>query len=193
MRSLGITLVLAVAVGCNKKPKETQPDTAPPPPVVGGPKLPQPNGQLPSGSNQTNLIGGPNVGVIPTPVAGGVVTNPGAITGGGGGGGAIQAVRKAARRTQALNEMNTLGQVIALMQNDLGRMPTKEQIIAELKQYPKLLEAVTEGAFILTGTTEAGGLWAYEVEADVKPGIALIGGKATRSTPDELAPYLRKN
>jgi hypothetical protein len=180
MRSLVIVAVLAAA-GCNKKPKETQPDTAPPPPVAGGPK------------QQPANTGGPNVGVIPSGVAGGVVTNPGAVTGGGGSGGAVQAVRKAARRTQALNEMNTLGQVISLMQTDLGRMPTKEQIVAELKQYPKLQEAVTEGAFILTGTTEAGGLWAYEVEADVKAGIALIGGKAARTTPDELAPYFRKN
>ena len=89
--------------------------------------------------------------------------------------------------------MNTLGQMISLMQNDLGRMPTKEQIVAELKQYPKVLEAVNEGAFILTGTNEAGGLWAYEVDADTKPGIALLGGRAARSTPDELAPYFRKN
>jgi hypothetical protein len=120
------------------------------------------------------------------------VVNPTAALGGGGGGGAVQAVRKAARRTQALNEMNTLGQVVQQMMNDAGRMPTKDQIVAELKQYPKLLEAINEGAFILTGTTEAGGLWAYEVDADTKPGIALIGGRAARSTPEELQPYFAR-
>jgi hypothetical protein len=177
MRSLGIlALMLALVAGC-KKSKPKQPDTEPPP-------APAQKGNVGGG--------GGNVGVIPSAVGGGVVTNPGAV-GGGGGGGAIQAVRKAARRTQALNEMRTLGQVISLMQTDLGRMPTREQIIAELKQYPQLLAAVNDGAFILTGTSEAGGLWAYEVDADKTPGIALIGGQATRSTPDELAPYFRKN
>jgi hypothetical protein len=176
MRSLGILmLILALATGC-KKSKPTHADTDPPP---------APKQNAPSG-------GAGNVGVIPSPVAGGIVANPGAL-GGGGGGGAIQAVRKAARRTQALNEMRTLGQAISLMQNELGRMPTREQIVAELKQYPQVLAAVNEGAFILTGTNEAGGLWAYEVDADKTPGIALIGGQATRSTPDELAPYFRKN
>lgn len=180
MRSLLIlSLMVVVAAGC-KKQKPKDPDTGSPP-TVPGQRMPSP----PPGD------GGNPAGIVPSPVGGGIVTNPGAI-GGGGGGGAAQAVRKAARRTQALNEMNTLGQVISFMQNDLGRMPTREQIVAELRQYPKVLEAVNEGAFILTGTNAAGGLWAYEVEADVKPGIALIGGRATRSTPDELAPYLRK-
>lgn len=181
MRSLVIaTVVLALAAGC-KKAKPKQPDSEPPPaPAQAAPR------SNPSG-------GGGNVGVIPSAAGGGIVTNPGSIAGGGGGGGAIQAVRKAARRTDALNEMNTLGQTISLMQNDLGRMPSKEQIVAELKQYPKLLAAINEGAFILTGTTQAGGLWAYEVDAENSGGIALIGGRAARSTADEVRQYLRGN
>jgi len=183
MRSLSIaTLILVLAVGC-KKSKPTQADSAPPPPPV----------KESIKGNLSGSSGGENVGVIPSAVGGGIVTNPGAVAGGGGGGGAIQAVRKAVRRTQALNEMRTLGQAISLMQTDLGRMPTREQIVAELKQYPQILAAVNEGAIILTGTSEAGGLWAYEVDADMTPGIALIGGQATRSTPEELAPYFRKN
>lgn len=172
---LGGVLFLVLVAGCKKPKKPAEPDSSPPPVT----------------QNTGGGGGGGGGGIVP---AGGVgiVINPGGALGGGGSGGAVQAVRKAARRTQALNEMNTLGQVISFMQNDLGRMPTKDQIMAELKQYPKLLEAVNEGAFILTGTTEAGGLWAYEVEADVKAGVALIGGRATRSTPDELAPYFRK-
>lgn len=179
MRSLGIAmLILVLAVGC-KKSKPSQADSAPPPPA------PAPN------MAKGNTGGGAgNVGVIPTPVGGGIVTNTG---GGGGGGGAIQAVRKAARRTDALNEMNTLGQVISFMQNDLGRMPTREQIVAELKQYPKLLTAINEGAFVLTGTTQAGGMWAYEADAENAGGIALIGGRAARSTADEVRQYLRGN
>lgn len=180
-----LLFALGLAVGCKKNQKSTQPDSEPPPGAKQDPSK-KPN---PAQGGNTGGSGGGNVGIIPSTVGGGIVTS----TGGGGGGGAVQAVRKAARRTQALNEMNTLGQMISLMQNDLGRMPTKEQIFAELKQYPKVLEAVNEGAFILTGTNEPGGLWAYEVDADTKPGIALLGGRATRSTPDELAQYFRKN
>jgi hypothetical protein len=178
MRSLGIAvLILALAAGCKKaKPKPANSDPPPPP-------------AQPAAKNNPGGGGG-DIGVIPTPVGGGIVTSSG---GGGGGGGAIQAVRKAARRTDALNEMNTLGQVISFMQNDLGRMPTREQIVAELKQYPKLLAAVNEGAFILTGTKQAGGMWAYEAGAETTGGIALIGGRAARSTAEEVQQYLRGN
>jgi hypothetical protein len=167
-------LAAGLSTGCGKKTAKNngQPDSSPP--------------DTPAPANTSSGGGGPAI----VPGGGiGVVVNPSAALGGGGGGGAVQQVRKAARRTQALNEMNTLGQVISMMQNDLGRMPAREQIMAELKQYPTVLQAINEGAFILTGTTEAGGLWAYEVDADTKPGIALIGGRATRSTPDDLRPY----
>jgi hypothetical protein len=102
-------------------------------------------------------------------------------------------VRKAVRRTQALNEMNTLGQIIEQMRDPFGKMPTREQIVQELQRsYPQLHQAVQEGSYILTGTMDPGGLWAYEVEADIRPGIALIGGRAVRATPEEIAQYLRR-
>jgi hypothetical protein len=180
MRSLVLaTVVLALAGGC-KKAKPKQPDSDPPPP----PAQPAAKGN-PGGGG-----GGGNVGIVPSPVGGGIVTNTG---GGGGGGGAIQAVRKAVRRTDALNEMRTLGQVISLMQTNLGRMPTKEQIVAELKQYPKLLAASNEGSIILTGTTQAGGLWAYEVDAENVGGITLVGGTAGRTSADDVRHLLRGN
>ena len=173
-----VLLAAAVAfalVGCGKKSaKNKTPDSSPSPDTTAG-------GSGGGGSS--------NSGGISAAGGVGIVFNPAAALGGGGSGGAVQAVRKAARRTQALNEMSTLGQVIEQMRDPTGRMPTKDQIVAELKQYPKLLEGVTEGAYVLTGTTEGGGLWAYEVDADKTPGIALIGGRATRSTPDELRPY----
>ena len=53
----------------------------------------------------------------------------------------------------------------------------------------KIVQGIEEGAYILTGTTEGGGLWAYEVDADSKPGLALIGGTATRTIPDDLTKY----
>jgi hypothetical protein len=169
-------LMTAVLFGCNKNKKPVKNDGVDqvPPPAAGA---------APGGGGPTVIPGG---GI-------GVVVNPNQALGGGGGGGAVSAVRKAATRVRdGLNEMNTLGEVISLLLNDLGRMPTKEQIVAELKQYPKLLAAVNDGAFILTGTTEAGGLWAYEADADKTPGIALIGGRAARSTPEELRPYFAK-
>ena len=98
----------------------------------------------------------------------------------------------AARRADALNEMKTLGQEISLLLTELGRMPTKDQILAAVKTDKKLSTAINDGSFILTGTSEAGGLWAYEIDADVKPGIALIGGTAAKSTPEELARYFPK-
>ncbi len=173
-------VLLFGGIGCGRKPPP-KPDTPPPPPVTDA----SPNTTGPSSP------GGGTTGIIPTPAAGGGIVNPAA--GGGGGGGAIQAVRKAVRRTQALNEMNTLGQIIEQMRDPFGRMPTREQILQELQRsYPQLYQAVAEGAYILTGTTDGGGLWAFEVEADVRPGIALIGGRAVRTTPEELAPYFQQ-
>jgi len=168
---LAVTMTVAL-VGCKKKPP-APPDSAPAPASPGA-----------SGSG-----GGSNDGGITAAGGMGIVINPSAALGGGGGGGAVQAVRKAARRADAMNELKNLGEIIEGMRDPIGRMPTKEQILAELKQAPKLLTAIQEGSFILTGTTEGGGLWAYEVDADTKPGLALIGGRATRSTPEELQPY----
>jgi hypothetical protein len=118
------------------------------------------------------------------------IVNPGVI---GGGGGAIQAVRKAARRTQARNELHNLGLFIEQMRDPFGKMPTREQILQELpRSYPQVYQAIQEGSYILTGTTDGSGVWAYEVEADIRPGLALIGGRVVSTTPEELARYLRR-
>jgi hypothetical protein len=122
---------------------------------------------------------GPGGGVV---VAGG---------GGGGSGGAVQAVRKAAKRTEVLNEMNTLGQVIADYDTTYGKMPNANEIKTTLRQYPKVLALVNDGSIVLTGTSNRGGCWAYQYEADTKGGIVLIGGRATRMTADEAAQAIR--
>lgn len=175
-----LSLVLAVMltfalVGCGKKSAKKTPDSEPP--VAEN-----------TGGGDATRGGGGGEGIVPAGGIG-VVVNPSAALGGGGSGGAVQAVRKAARRAQALNEMHNLGMIIEDLRDPVGRMPTREQIMAALKQYPQILTGVKEGAYVLTGTTEGGGLWAYEADADKTPGIALIGGKATRSTPDELRAY----
>lgn len=183
MRCFALIAVCVLALaGCKKKPKPAEPDPAP---AQKGDGLP-PEGAAPSGGG-----GGGNAGIIAA--GGGIgVVNPHAALGGGGGGGAAMAVRKAVERMKdGLNEMNTLGQVIQLMLTDEGRMPTRERILTELKQYPRLLTLVGEGKIILTGTTEVGGLWAFEPDAENTNSVALIGGRATRTNPDELRPYLR--
>jgi hypothetical protein len=177
-----VVLVLAAAaVGCKKKkpaPANADPEPAP---AVKADGLPAENPPPSGGGGGSGIIAaGGGIGVV----------NPVAALGGGGGGGAAMAVRKAARRTQALNELKNIGEIIFAMQIESGRMPTVPQILDELKRTPQLLAGITEGAYILTGTTEPGGLYAFEVDADRTPGIAVIGGRATRTTPDELRPYL---
>jgi hypothetical protein len=101
---------------------------------------------------------------------------------------------KAARRTEALSELNQLALLIEQLRDPIGKMPTREQIIADLKKSaPKILRGIEEGAYILTGTMDGGGLWAYELDADKKDGIAVIGGRAFRSTTDDVRRYLGKN
>lgn len=109
------------------------------------------------------------------------------------GGGAVQNVRQAARRTNALVEMKTLGDLITLTYTENGRMPTREQITASLKQdAPAVAKGVEEGVYILTGATDHGGLWAYEVDADRAGGIALVAGVPTRATAEEVQQHLAK-
>jgi hypothetical protein len=106
------------------------------------------------------------------------------------GGGAIQNVRQAARRVVALADMQQLGQFIELAYNENGKMPTTQQIKDSLSQAQNILSLINDGTIILTGTTEHGGLWAYEVEANVRGGIILKGGTPTRAQADEVKQLL---
>lgn len=169
-----ILLMTLVAPGCKKKPQSAPVDS------------PTPN-------TNTGPGGGNPVGVVPTPVGGGgIVTNTGGVGGGGGGGGGVMAAHKAARRAAAMNEMKNIGEIIEGMRDEFGKMPTKEAILMELKKTPKLLAGVEEGAYILTGTMEGGGLWLYEVDSEILGGIVVIGGRATRANVDEVKQYLRR-
>lgn len=182
MRVIVLIAVLAplALAGCGKKTaKSTQPDSAP----AGDPAPPGPSG----GTNPNNpgIVAGGGVGVV---------TNPGAVAGGGGGGGGVMAVRKAARRAQSLNELKQLGTMIEFMYNENGRMPTKDQVLDALKQdrsMGKILEGINEGAYILTGTHDHAGLWAYEVDAEKVGGVALIGGVAQRANAEDVLRLIR--
>jgi hypothetical protein len=178
---LGSTLVFVLVAGCNKKAKETVPDSTPPPPVQSlPPKL------------ASNAPGGTNAGGVSPGGGGGGGSSSGSLSIGGSGG-AVQNIRQAARRVQAQAELDQLALTIEQLRDPIGKMPTKEQILADIKRsLPKVFNGIEEGAYILTGTMDGGGLWAYEVDADKKPGLAIIGGRAMRSTPEDLQRYFPK-
>jgi len=108
------------------------------------------------------------------------------------GGGAIQNTRQAAKRTVVLSDMHDFGIAITLWKDDNTRMPS----IAEMKQiaaaYPKILAAINDGSIILTGTTDASGLWAYEVDSETRGGIGLVAGTASRYDAQTIKQYLGK-
>lgn len=105
------------------------------------------------------------------------------------GAGALQNTRQAARRTVALNDMANLGKFIQAQEIELGKMPTAAEITTALKADPNMRPvsaAVADGTIVLTGTSSKSGLWAYEVDADTKGGIGLVGGVANRYSADEI-------
>ncbi len=187
MRWFAIIAVCVLALaGCKKKKPAAPPTDSGAAPIAadGLPReTPPPASGGGGGSGSGGIIAaGGGIGVV----------NPQAALGGGGGGGAAMVVRKAAVRTTDLNEMKTLGELIELMRDEFGKMPTKDRILTDLRQQsPKLFGMISEGSIVLTGTTEGGGLWAFSAGADQQPGFAVIGGRATRTTPDDLQPYLR--
>jgi hypothetical protein len=165
------SLAIFLTTGCGKKPKETVPDSAPPP--------------------VDKTATGRSTTPPPSTTSGGLAG--GRINGGGGGGGVFSALN-AARRLNAQVELDQLALTIEQLRDPFGKMPTKEQILAELKRSaPTILKGIEEGAYILTGTMDGGGLWAYEVDADKQPGFAVIGGRATKSKPEDLKQYFPRN
>jgi hypothetical protein len=106
------------------------------------------------------------------------------------GGGAVQNVRQAGRRTITLNDMHQIGLAISQWEIENNRMPNTNEIKSLLASYPNLKKLVDDGDVILTGTTKREGLWAYEVEADVKGGVAIVSGTAARYSADDIKQYL---
>src|SRR5580658_3967543 len=122
MKRIITAFVMAIIFvsGCKKKPIETVPDKAPP---LASPS-PKPGVTSGSGTSPTDSGGG-------SPSGGG---GGGGSSGGGGGFAAVQNIRQAARRTQALNELKNLGELIEGMRDPIGKMPTKDQIQEALKR-----------------------------------------------------------
>lgn len=89
--------------------------------------------------------------------------------------------------------MKQLGLFIEQTFIEGGKMPSKDAILTTIQRdAPKIKKSIEDGDIILTGTTNHGGLWAYEVEGDTKGGIVLVAGTASRATADEVKKLLGK-
>lgn len=183
MRTLLLMLMVGTSclmAGCGKKPKDAAKNTD-----TGG-----------GGGDGLMAVDG---GRVVNAGGGGGQNNPQPAPQGGGGGGntnyqpgfgAAQAVRKAGLRTINLNEMKQLGLYVTQAADDFGKMPTAAEIKQMVSQDKTLTGMINDGSLILTNTTNRGGLWAYEVDADTKGGIVLVAGTASRASADEVKQYL---
>ncbi len=107
------------------------------------------------------------------------------------GAGVLHNVRQASKRTVALNDLHSLGLMIELGYTDTGKMPGVNEIKAALGPESKTLKAaIDDGSIILCWTTSHEGLWAYEIDADTKGGLALVSGNARRCNADEIKQLL---
>jgi hypothetical protein len=164
-----LALVLATgAGGCKKKKPAPGPDVTPEP--------------APAGATPTNRGDGQPSGGAPIPAGFARGGNTNFVAGGG----AVQNVRQAGRRTVAINDFHQLGIAIKQVELEDNRMPDVARIKAEVRTFPNVPQAIEEGVIILTGSRDPSGLWAYEVDADTKGGIVLVGGSASRASADEV-------
>jgi hypothetical protein len=86
--------------------------------------------------------------------------------------------------------MKQLGLSITQAADDFNKMPTAAEIKQMVQQDKTMSGMIADGSVILTNTTNRGGLWAYEVDADKKGGIVLVAGTASRASADEVKQYL---
>jgi hypothetical protein len=102
---------------------------------------------------------------------------------------AVQAGKRAAQ----LHDFQQLGTIIFALELQNNKMPTKDEIVADLKanvEARDLLKKINEGVIILTGTADPHGLWMYEVDADKAGGIVYYGGRAERKSAAEVKQLL---
>lgn len=104
---------------------------------------------------------------------------------------------RAGKRMAQLHDFDQMKLFIFAYELENNRMPTKEEIVADLKNYPdasEILKKITDGVIILTGTKDKNALWAYEVDADKAGGIVCVGpsGAIKRATAAEVKQYLGK-
>jgi hypothetical protein len=110
------------------------------------------------------------------------------------GGGVIKNAANATRRTVELVYLKDLGVTITAMELENGKMPSKDEIIAEVRKepaYKKLMELIDEGTIKLTGTKNRSAMWAYEVDSETRGGLALVAGTASRKSAEEIKTLLQ--
>jgi hypothetical protein len=159
-----------VTSGCKKKDDKAA--QAPPPAPV--------NNQAAAGNQ------GPAMHAPTGVVVGGV--------GSGGSGGAAQAIRKAATRTVAINDLNNLRLFIDTASSASGQMPTVQEITAGLqREAPGIYQKIVDQSIILTGTRRREGIWAYTAEAQTPAGehMVLTSSSVERMTAQVLNQRLR--
>jgi hypothetical protein len=105
-------------------------------------------------------------------------------------GAGLQNIRQAGRRLVRDNDLKQIGLLITQWEIENNRMPNVSEIKSLLASAPNLKELIDTGSVILTGTTERSGLWAYEIEADVKGGLGLVAGVPNRYSADDIKQML---
>lgn len=105
-------------------------------------------------------------------------------------GAGLQNIRQAGRRLVRDNDLKQIGLFITQWELENNRMPNINEIKSLVASSPNLKELIDTGSVILTGTTERSGLWAYEIEADVKGGLGLVAGVSNRYSADEIKQML---
>lgn len=101
------------------------------------------------------------------------------------GAGALVNSARAGKRLAAMNDFEQLKTFIYAYELDNNRMPTKEQLRAELANAGNLLKLIDEGAILLPTTMQKQGLCAYEVDADKAGGIVIVAGNVERKSADD--------
>jgi hypothetical protein len=86
--------------------------------------------------------------------------------------------------------MHQIALLIAQWEIENNRMPSANEAYGLLASSPNLKKLVDDGDVIFTGTKDRSGMWAYEVEADTKGGVAIVSGTAARHSADEIKQYL---
>jgi hypothetical protein len=100
---------------------------------------------------------------------------------------------QAGKRVAQMHDFDQMKFFIFAYELENNRMPTIDEIKADLKNYPdarEILKKIDEGVIILTGTKDKNGLWAYEVDADKAGGIICLGNSVSRASADDVKKYL---
>jgi hypothetical protein len=107
----------------------------------------------------------------------------------------LRNTKRAGERGAQLVDFGSLKDIIFALKLFNSKMPTAEEIKADLKANPdghKLLKKITDGVIILTNTKDEYSLVAYEIDADKAGGIVIVGNEVKQASADEVRQLLGK-